>query len=53
MKRSKEKRIDVELRPFMIKESYQKCRHYEHYVVITRKLVKCTRCGVLIVIGAR
>jgi len=46
----KGKKIDVELRSFAILDGYQKCRHYEHYIIVAQNLAKCTKCGVLIVI---
>ena len=38
------------LGPFKVGDKYKKCRHYEHYEIVGYNLVRCTKCGVLIII---
>ena len=49
----KKEREQYKLEPFVVLTGYRDCEHWRHYIAITNGLVKCTRCGVLIVLGLK
>ena len=49
----KKEKEQFKLEPFVVLTGYKDCEHYRHYIVITNGLIKCTRCGVLIVFGLK
>jgi len=40
----------IQLGAFKAGDDYKTCEHYNHYEAVGYRLIRCTKCGVLIVI---